>query len=108
MNSGPGRSGTTRKTRGGGGGPIRTPIEICAGKADTPPSTMAAIKAVFVSLFILSALLREFHHSPYTRPVETASAVRGGRNANSVWRLAFHRGWRSGVAIVMAQSEACR
>jgi hypothetical protein len=38
-------------------------MEICAAKADTPPSNMATIKAVFLNLFILSALLREFHHS---------------------------------------------
>src|ERR1700741_3580740 len=53
MNSGPGRSGTIRTTRGGGGGPIWTPIEICAANVDTPPNSMAAIKAFFVSLFIL-------------------------------------------------------
>jgi hypothetical protein len=65
---------------------------------------MATIKAVLVSLFILSALLREFHHSAQARLVETASAVRGCRKANSVWRLVFCRSWRSGAAIVMAQS----
>jgi hypothetical protein len=65
---------------------------------------MATIKAVLVSLFILSALLRKFDHIAQTQLVETASAVGGCRKANSAWRLAFRRSWRSGVAIVMAQS----
>src|SRR3984893_7723934 len=104
MTPGPGQSGTTRTTRGGGGAPIRIPTEICAANADTPPNSMAAIKAVFASLFILSGLLRKFDHSAWTRLVETASVVRGGRKANSVCRLAFRRSRRSGAAILVAQS----
>ena len=61
MNSAPGRVGTTRTTRGGGGGPIRIPTETCADAAGTPNKINAAkdsqITLLFFMMFTVSSPL---------------------------------------------------
>ena len=53
MKSAPGRVGTTRTTRGRGGGPIRIPTETCADAAGMPNSISAAKDSQISLLFFM-------------------------------------------------------
>ena len=79
MNSGPGLAGTTRTTRGGGGGPIRIPMEICAPEAGRPIKSVDVSSVVIIRVFIPVAVA-SFRPKVFPRSAERFFNTLGGWN----------------------------
>jgi len=78
MNSGPGATGWTRITRGGGGGPIRIPMLTCPNASVAP--SKKKLNMNFFTIFLLCLMLHLEDH-PADEPGSvnpTVSVIAGG------------------------------
>lgn len=98
MKSAPGRVGTTRTTRGGGGAPIRIPTETCADAAGAPNKINAAKDSQNILLFFmiftvfLSSIAGDICSKWKTLKYEAEKAV-----SNSVELIAMTKHIRQGI-----------
>src|SRR5215475_10175559 len=79
MKSGPGLCGRTRTTRGGGGGPIRIPMETCAPEAGRPIKSVDVSTVVIIRVFIL-VQLASFRPKVFPRAVDRFFNTLGDRS----------------------------